>query len=197
MTITPTLDEILALSSSYTLIPVCCEVFADLATPITILRKIAETSSRCFLLESVEGGEAWGRYSFLGYDPVMRVTCKNGEIIFEETENSTRKIRKITAASPYDILRDILKEYKAPHIPGLPPFTGGFVGYFGYSMIGYSEPVLTISKSEFQDFDLMLFDKVIAYDHLKQKICVTANMKTNVKAECLMENYGMACANIE
>jgi anthranilate synthase component 1 len=75
----------------------------------------------------------------------------------------------------------------------MPPFTGGFVGYFAYSMIGYAEPTLHIKQGDCNDFDLMLFDRVIAYDHLKQKICVVVNMNT----EHVLENYGKAVAEIE
>ena len=86
-----------------------------------------------------------------------------------------------------------MKDYHSPRLEGMPPFTGGFVGYFAYSMIGYAEPVLNIKKGTFPDYDVMLFDKVIAYDHLKQKICVIVNMKT----DRIMENYGEAMAEIE
>ena len=75
----------------------------------------------------------------------------------------------------------------------MPPFTGGFVGYFAYSMIGYAEPVLSISGGDFDDYDLMLFDRVIAYDHLRQKICLVVNMKTDK----VLENYGKAAAQLE
>lgn len=91
-------------------------------------------------------------------------------------------------ASPLEVLRGILKEYRSPRIEGMPPFTGGFVGYFAYSMIGYAEPVLSISGGDFDDYDLMLFDRVIAYDHLRQKICLVVNMKTDK----VLENYGKA-----
>lgn len=91
------------------------------------------------------------------------------------------------------MLRNILKDYRSPKLPGLPPFTGGFVGYFAYSMIGYAEPVLSIKKGTCNDFDLMLFDTVIAYDHLKQKISLVVNMKT----DRIMENYGKACTKLE
>jgi len=99
----------------------------------------------------------------------------------------------IRTREPYDVLRNILKDYRSPKLPGLPPFTGGFVGYFAYSMIGYAEPVLSIKKGTCNDFDLMLFDTVIAYDHLKQKISLVVNMKT----DRIMENYGKACTKLE
>jgi anthranilate synthase component 1 len=100
---------------------------------------------------------------------------------------------RIVTDKPLDVLRGLLSRYKAPRLPGLPPFTGGFVGYFEYSMLGYAEPVLKLRKGDGNDFDLMLFDKVIAYDHLKQKICLIVNIGT----DRLMENYGRAAAELE
>lgn len=187
--IRPDCDSIQALANDYTIIPVCREIYADVITPIALLRRFADMSSRYYLLESIEGGEKWGRYSFLGYDPVMRVSCKDKVVTIEEDG----EVRKIETDRPYDVLRKIQKAYKSPRIPDLPPFTGGFVGYFAYAMIGYAEPTLSIKRGDFNDFDLMLFDKVIAYDHLKQKICIMVNMKT----DHVMENYGKATAELE
>ncbi len=99
----------------------------------------------------------------------------------------------VHSLKPLEVLRDYLSGYEAPRLAGIPPFAGGFVGYFSYNMVGYAEPVLKLRSSEFNDFDLMLFDKVIAYDHLKQKISIIANMRTD-KTE---ENYQKALADIE
>ena len=175
--IIPACDEILSLSGEYDIIPICREIYADVVTPITLLRRIAERSSRFYLLESIEGGEKWGRYSFLGYNPVMRVTCRCGKVKIE-SHVSRFPSREIQTAHPMDVLREILAQYKSPRLKGQPPFTGGFVGYFAYAMIEYAEPTLHISRGGANDFDLMLFDKVIAYDHLKQKIQIVVNMKT-------------------
>lgn len=191
MSITPDCREIEALAASYPIIPVCREIFADIVTPITLLRKIAALSSHYYLLESIEGGENWGRYSFLGFDPVMQVTCKDQTVTVHHYDKQADHV--IKTKNPYDVVRDILKDYRSPKLPGLPPFTGGFVGYFAYSMIGYAEPVLSIKKGNCNDFDLMLFDTVIAYDHLKQKIDIVVNMKT----DRVMENYGKACTKLE
>ncbi len=228
----PDSDTIMKLAKKYSVIPISRELFGDSTTPIAILRKLAQKSSRYYLLESVEGGEKWGRYSFLGCDPVMRVTCrgieappedrKKAEKVTEENERtiesasqknvrtaeSTSQIngrtaevtieengkkRRVVTDRPLEVLRDILGDYKAPVLPELPPFTGGFVGYFAYSMIGYAEPVLDIKKGAFADYDVMMFDKVIAYDHLKQKLILIVNMNT----DRVLENYGKASAEIE
>ena len=187
--IKPSCDEIMELAKSYNTIPVCKEILADVITPITLLRRIAASKKRFFLLESIEGGEKWGRYSFIGYDPIMRVSCKNAVV----TIDRNGKMENIETKKPLEVLRSILKDYKSPSLKELPPFTGGLVGYFAYSMIGYAQPKLKIKSGDFNDYDVMLFDKVIAYDHLKQKICVIVNMSTDK----ILENYGKATAEIE
>jgi len=186
--ITPNCNEIEALSKEYSIIPICKEIYADIITPITLLRKISQISERYFLLESIEGGEKWGRYSFLGLDPIVHITCKNKVV---KLENGITQ--EFLTEKPFTILREVLEQYKAPKLPGMPPFTGGLVGYFGYEMIGYAEPVLKLKSSEFNDFDLMLFDKVIAYDHLKQKISIVVNMRTDK----VLENYGKSVSELE
>lgn len=183
MKITPSTTEIEKLAKDYDIIPVCSEIFADIVTPISLLRKIAERSQRYFLLESIEGGEKWARYSFLGFDPIVHITCKNHVVKLNENGTETELDEE-----PYDALRNLMKRYKAPKLENLPPFTGGLVGYFSYAMIGYAEPTLKLQESDCDDYSFMLFDKIIAYDHLKQKITLVANMKTDK----VMENYGAA-----
>ena len=109
--ITPSCDEILELAKEYTTIPVCREIYADMTTPISLLRRLQIRSDRFFLLESVEGGEKWARYSFLGYDPILRATCKNGTVTLEGTVNKTVKTDK-----PLTVLREVLGEYRAPRL---------------------------------------------------------------------------------
>ena len=186
--ITPGCDEIVKLAAEYSTIPLCREIYADMTAPIAMLRRLQARSKRFFLLESVEGGEKWARYSFLGYDPILRATCKNGTVKFEGVQN-----RAVQTDKPLDVLREVLAGYRAPRIEGLPPFTGGFVGYFAYAMLGYAEPRLSIKRGDWDDFDLLLFDKVIAYDHFRQKIVLIVNMRT----DSVMENYGRACAELE
>jgi len=184
----PDYDEIKRLAKDYNIIPVCKEIYADITTPITLMKKISRISTRYCLLESIEGGEKWGRYSFICFNPVACVSCKDGELIIENREKKV-----IRTVSPFDEIRAYLAKYRSPRISEIPPFTGGFVGYFSYSMIGYTEPVLKLRSSEFNDFDLMLFEKVIAYDHLKQKINIIVNMHT----DDLDENYKRALEDID
>jgi anthranilate synthase component 1 len=186
--ITPNYSETIRLAKEYPIIPICKEVYADITTPIALLLKLSQKSNRYFLLESIEGGEKWGRYSFIGFDPIAHVKCKDGEITIED---DGRKV--MHSSDPLGVLREYLSKYKAPRLPEIPPFAGGFVGYFSYSMIKYAEPVLKLRSSGFNDFDLMLFDKVIAYDHLKQKISIIVNMQS----DNIDENYKKALKNIE
>ena len=154
----------------YNIIPVCREIYADVVTPITLLRKLAQIDSKFFLLESVEGGNKWGRFSFLGVNPLLQISAKSGAVTLKSGAIE-QKMRR----DPMEALREQLKKYKTPKIEGMPSFTGGFVGHFSYEMFGYAEPKLKLKTSEFDDYNLMLFDKVIAYDHLKQKIIVIVN----------------------
>ena len=169
----PSFDEV-AQYKEYDVIPVSKEIYADVITPITLLRKIADKYKNYYLLESIEGGEKWARYSFFGFDPKARLYCKDGVVTIEGEGAKVVETKK-----PLTVLREYLSHYKTPTIKGNPPFTGGLVGYYGYSMIGYAEPTLKLKSSEFNDFDVMLCDKMFAYDHLKQKITVIVNMKTN------------------
>ena len=168
----PELDTVIALSGEYKVVPVCKEFYADEVTPINLLRRIAGLSRRFFLLESIEGGERWGRYSFLGFDPVMRVYCKDRMLTTER--NGIKE--SFPCSDPLSEIRKMLSGYSAPSLPDLPPLCGGMVGYFGYSMLGYAEPKLKISGASSNDTDLMLFDKIIAYDHLRQKVIITVNL---------------------
>ena len=185
---TQSFDEIRDLLKDYSMIPICKEIYADVITPISLLRKMEKFDKNFFLLESVEGGEKWARYSFLGYEPVLHITCKNGKVTQKSGEIETTVIM-----DPMDALREQLEKYKSPKIKGMPTFTGGFVGYFGYEMIGYAEPKLNLKESEIDDYHLMLFDKIIAYDHLRQKIMVIANMKSKDG----LQGYNSALLEIE
>lgn len=171
----PKYEQLKQYENDYSLIPIYREIYADVITPITLLRKIAQTEDHFYLLESVEGGKQWGRYSFLGFAPTLQLTCRNHKVTVKgggmEKEEGER--------NGMETLRRYLNRYQAPQIEGMPPFTGGFVGYFSYEMIGYAEPKLLLQPSEFPEYDLMMFDKVITYDHLKQKILVIVNYAAN------------------
>lgn len=186
----PTQEQVEKLAEGYDIVPIQEEIFADLVTPIQLLRKLAASKKNYYLLESIEGGEKWGRYSFLGYDPILRVSCKEQEVRIQKKQET----QVVKTSDSLQVIRDILKSYRAPKVEGMPPFAGGFVGYFAYAMMAHAEPKLTIQRGEFEDYDLMLFDKVIAYDHLKQKIILVVNVRTEGD---LAQNYAKAKADIK
>ena len=161
----------IAATGRYDVLPVSCELLSDFTTPIETMKILKNVSTHCYLLESALANEKWGRYTFLGFDPKLEVKCIDGEL---RAGNF-----KIHTDNPSDYLRQILADYKSPRFDYLPSFTGGLVGYFSYDYLAYSEPSVKcpVEDSEaFQDVDLMLFDKVIAFDHARQKIILIVNM---------------------
>jgi len=174
--IKPSMEDARGYCGDYQSIPISLELFSDIKTPIEVLKILKATGKMCYLLESVEGGEKWGRYSFLGFDPTLAVTCLDGEVVVKNG-----KIKDILADDPRTVLREILAQWKSPKLDFLPVFTGGFVGYISYDFVKYTETNLVLENENAENFDdmnLMLFDKVIAYDHLRQKIVVIVNIKT-------------------
>ena len=173
MNFTPQLSEIreIAAEKKYAVVPISCEILSDICTPIEAMQILKNVSTHCYLLESAQANEKWGRYTFLGYDPKLEITCVNGTLRAGDVSMQTE--------APSAVLRQILARYKSPRLPGLPPFTGGLVGYFSYDYLGYSEPKARTAAADteaFKDVDLMLFDKVIAFDNCRQKIILIANM---------------------
>ena len=127
----------------YKRVPISKELYADAFTPISVMRTLRAASKHCYLLESAEDRQQWGRYSFLGYAPMMEITCTDGRVIISEGhEDEDKTRREVLTDHPGKVLREILEAYKSPVVPGLPPFTGGLVGYFSYDYIKYAEPTL-------------------------------------------------------
>lgn len=184
----PSLKEVKKITTNqdYKVVPISMELYSDIKTPIETLKILKGISINVFILESVDSTNKMGRYTFLGYDPKLELTCYNhklkittGTTIEEEVKHSNEYIRKI------------LKENKSPRISGMPTFTGGLVGYFSYDYIKYGEQSLNLNANDeekFNDVDLMLFDKVIAFDNYRQKIILIVN----IKVENLEVNYRKA-----
>ncbi len=173
MVIMPSKEEIekIAAEGKYKVLPVSCELLSDFITPIETMRILKNVSSHCYLLESAQANETWGRYTFLGYDPKLEISCVKGQMKIGDLSIQTE--------DPAGYLRQILAEYKSPRFSYLPSFTGGLVGYFSYDYLGYSEPSVRCKAEDtenFKDVDLMLFDQVIAFDNLRQKIILIVNM---------------------
>lgn len=186
-----TLEEAKKLAQNYNVVPIYEEILSDIKTPVEVLRILKGVSSHCFMLESVENQEQWGRYTFLGFDPTMEITCIDGMMTIQNGDKVSKKV-----SHPGELIKKILEEYRSPRIAGFPTFTGGLVGYFSYDYIKYSEPSLNLDANDeegFKDVDLMLFDKVIAFDNVRQKIIVIINIKT----ENLDTEYEKAASEIQ
>lgn len=173
MKILPEFREVkkIAESGQYNVVPISCEILSDFTTPIETMKILKNVSTHCYMLESAVADEQWGRYTFLGFAPKLEITCIDGEMQIGNV--------KIETENPSEHIRQILADYKSPRFAYLPSFTGGLVGYFSYDYLGYSEPSVRcrVEDSEaFKDVDLMLFDKVIAFDHVRQKIILIVNM---------------------
>lgn len=169
----PSLEEIktTAESGEYRTAPVSMEILSDIKTPIEVMRILKSVSEHCYMLESITDNEKWGRYTFLGYDPKLEITCTDGKMNVGELSFVT--------CEPGKHIKEILEEHKSARYPGLPTFTGGLVGYFSYDYLKYAYPTLKLDAQDnegFRDVDLMLFDKVIAFDNYRQKIVLIVNI---------------------
>ena len=189
----PSLEEAIELKKleEYKIVPISTEILSDIKTPIEVMRILKNVSSHCYMLESIEDNRNWGRYTFLGYEPKMEITCTNSRLVIK----GEKKLEVLTS-NPGQYIREILNDYKSKKYDYLPTFTGGLVGYFSYDYIKYAEHSLNLdSKDEehFKDVDLMLFDKVIAFDHFRQKIILIQN----VKLENIENDYDKAVKELE
>ena len=186
-------EEFSELATRGTFVPVCKEIVADLLTPVSAFLKIAEDADYAFLLESVEGGEHVGRYSFLGKDPFLILRAKDGQTTVERAGQVTT-----SDASCVDTLRTLMTDFRSPFVPDLPRFTGGAVGYFGYGASSWFEPVLgNLGDGEdgADDAGFMLFDTVLAFDHVQHRILIIANARVTADDD-LEALYQFACAKI-
>ncbi|MCR5098934.1 MAG: anthranilate synthase component I [Lachnospiraceae bacterium] len=185
----PHLDQVqdYAKTGEYDIVPVSCEILSDFITPIEAMRILRGASSHTYMLESAQANEQWGRYTFLGYEPSLSVSCIDGVLTCDDKEIKTE--------DPSGFLRELLSKRKSPRIEGLPPFTGGLVGYFSYDYLAYSEPTVKSDVEDadaFRDMDVMLFEQVIAFDNVAQKIILIANMRL----DDIENNYKKATAEL-
>jgi anthranilate synthase component 1 len=187
-------DEFRELARRGTFVPVCKEIVADLLTPVSAFLKIAEDADYAFLLESVEGGEHVGRYSFLGKDPFLILRSHQGKTTIERGGAVTESDRPFIPT-----LRTLMADFQSPFVPGLPRFTGGAVGYLGYGSAARFEPVLGDLGSSPDGADqagFMLFDTVLAFDHVQHRILIIANARISGDDD-LESLYQFACAKIQ
>src|ERR1019366_2745302 len=186
-------DEFKELARRGTFVPVCKEIMADLLTPVSAFLKIAEHSDYAFLLESVEGGEHVGRYSFLGKDPFLVVRGRTGVTTIEQAGVRTERHEPFLG-----ILRGLMAEFSAPLVPDLPRFTGGAVGYLDYDAAEWFEPAVASPRPPLDrdQAGFMVFDTVLAFDHVKHRILAIANARVRPD-EDLRALYEFACAKVD
>lgn len=187
-------EAFVALAQHGTFVPVWREIMADLLTPVSAFLKIAEHSDYAFLLESVEGGEHVGRYSFLGKDPFLVVRGRTGHTTTEQAGEVTTKEEPLIAT-----LRTLMAEFSSPNVPDLPRFTGGAVGYFDYDTAEWFEPSVARTDRASGDRDqagFMVFDTVLAFDHVKHRILAISNARVR-PGESLRSLYDFAVAKID
>jgi anthranilate synthase component 1 len=192
---TPEAKEVIRLSKQFNLIPVVRTLMADTETPIRVFQHFYQ-EKRSFLLESVEGGQKWARYSFIGTDPFLMITAKHGVTSVQSQHETKRSNDK-----PIDVLKGYLRAYSSPSLPDLPRFTGGAVGFFGYDLLQYYEklPAHRIDDRNMNDIQFMFCDQVIVFDHFKQQLKVIANVhipKHGTDAD-IVAAYQATCAKIE
>lgn len=170
--IRPTLEEVKQYNDQeYDIVPISLEILSDVRTPIEVLKILKNESVHTYMLESATADEQWGRYTFLGYNPKQEITCTDFEMTIDGKQFHTE--------NPSDEIRKILSTHKSPKLAYLPSFTGGLVGYFSYDYLKYPERSLKLDAKDtegFKDVDLMLFDKVIAFDNVRQKIILMKNI---------------------
>jgi anthranilate synthase component 1 len=190
-----TFEEFVDLAKRGTFVPVCKELMADLLTPVSAFLKIAEHSDYAFLLESVEGGEHVGRYSFLGKDPFLVLRALDGRTVVENAGTTTESDAPLVPT-----LRKLMADYRSPYVPELPRFTGGAVGYLGFDAASWFEPVplggTANDPGAIGDAaGFMVFDTVLAFDHAQHRLLIIANARITGD-EDLESLYQFACAKI-
>jgi anthranilate synthase component 1 len=155
-------------------VPVFAELPADLDTPLSAYLRL-RAGPYSFLLESVEGGEKWARYSFLGTDPLMVLSAKNGRITL--TRTGSRTPERLPDGNPLDALRGLLRQFQPVNVPGLPRFQGGAVGYLAYDMVRHMERLPAAARDDLglPDLVFMFTDTLLVFDNLRHRLLVIAN----------------------
>jgi anthranilate synthase component 1 len=174
----PTRDDFAALAAAADVVPVWREVLADLFTPLGVYTRLRDSEGATFLLESVEHGERWGRYSFIGLDPVLSIRARDGHVtVTGEAPDAVREAA--TTGDPLATIDAVLRSLAAPRdVDGLPPLFAGLVGYLGYDVVRWIEhiPASGTDDLRFDDVRLDLPGRMVAFDHLRQRLIVVTNV---------------------
>ena len=170
--LSPSREEFKVLAQRGNLVPIYAELPADLDTPLSAFLRL-RPGPYAFLLESVEGGEKWARYSFLGSDPLMIFTAKGNRVTLRGHNGRTERL----SGNPFQALRALLARFHPVAVPGLPRFQGGAVGYIAYDMVRHVErlPKLTRDDQGLPDAVFLLTDSLLVFDNLRHRLLVIAN----------------------
>lgn len=181
LSISPTLEVLKTLAKNYAYLPVYASFHADTETPVSVFRRFEEGSKNCFLLDSVDGGERWARYSFLAKDPLAVISSKNSLTTVKYRNGETEKIK----GSPVEAVKEFMNRFKAPVIEELPRLYGGAVGCFSYDVIRYYEKLKNSPPDELNlpDLSFMIADEMVVFDHLKQKLILIVNIPSDGNLE--------------
>jgi anthranilate synthase component 1 len=187
----PDYSEFSRLARGATMVPVAKTVAADLRTPVSAFLSFAAEEPNAFLLESVEGGETIGRYTFLGARPYMVLRARGRQITLERNGKKTH-----TEGSVFKVLDGLLHEHTPAKVPGLPPFTGGAVGFFSHDAVRQLEHLPVLAKDDLQapDCTLMFFDRLLAFDHVRHEIFIIAT--ADVRRQSPKQAYAQALRDI-
>ncbi len=189
--IRPEYKEFLRLSRGATLVPVVKSISADLLTPVSAFLAVADGEADAFLLESVEGGEKIGRYTFLGVRPFLRLESRGDEITITRGSRVERR-----TANVFEVIKELLQQHRPAAVEGLPPFTAGAVGYCAYDIVRQLERIGEHAADDLSvpDCVLMFFDRVLAFDHLRHQIHIVAS--ADVRREAPRAAYERAVKDI-
>ncbi len=168
----PRIEEFKKLANEGNLIPVYREIMADMETPVSALMKLS-SKTYTFLLESVEGGEKWGRYTFLGSDPDVVFSVRKEDVVIRKNgENRCHKHE----GKPLKFLKDLMGRYRPVHVEGLPRFYGGAVGFLGYEMVSYFErlPAGAVDDLRTDEAVFLITDTLIIFDNIKHTVKIVA-----------------------
>ncbi len=187
----PSSDQVQQLAKDYSIVPVSFEAYADTETPISIFKCLCRSDS-CFLLESVEGGEKWGRYSFIGRNPflIVKGSGKRTELFYRGGNH------EILEKNPFEVMNQLKPKYSGAPVKGMPRFNGGAVGFFGYDTARYFEKLPDIPADDIgiPELHFMFMDEIIAFDHYRHKLHIIVNI--HVDAGSVERSYRTAAARI-
>ncbi len=194
--LTPDIRQTKELLNTYNTVPVIYELLVDEYTPVQLFNCMHEKFRNCFILESVDNKDQWGRYSYVGIDPKAEITLKDHNAVIKYKDGTQTSE---TVDDPISFFQKILDKYRSPKINGFPKLTGGLIGYFAYDMIRYFEKTLTTPPADdldMADANLHIFDEIIAYDHLSNKAIIIQNIDKNSDISVQYEKCERRCEEI-